>query len=150
MLDRLHRRYGTVYGNGQRYVCAEHVRSHAGFDALRTADMIVQDTWPSKGLELIGHEIKVSRSDWLHELKQREKAEQFIRYCNRWWLVVPDAAIVREELPFGWGLMVANDTGCRAVRPAPKLHADPMPRSMQVAMLRAVDKTTASRTDRIS
>jgi hypothetical protein len=143
MLDLLQVRYDYRAGNGPRYLCAEHTRNAAGFSATRTADLIVQDLWPSKGLEVIGHEVKVSRSDWLRELKDPAKAEVFRRYCHRWWLVVPDASIVRDDLPDGWGLMAIQGSKLRAVRPAPKLHPEPMPRTMQVAMLRAVAATAA-------
>ena len=41
------------------------VRNAAGFDANRTADGIAMSLWPSRGLEVYGFEIKVSRGDWL-------------------------------------------------------------------------------------
>jgi len=145
MLDLLRRRYGTRAGNGVRYAYAEHVRSAAGFDARRTADFMAMDLWPSNGLTLHGHEVKVSRSDWLHELKDPTKADEFKRYMDRWWLVVPDSRIVKDDLPDGWGLMVSNeDRGetLRVVRPAPKLRPEPVPKSMMAALLRAVAATT--------
>lgn len=138
MLDLLASRYRTQAGNGQRYVFSRHVRSHAGFDARRTADFIAMDLWPSKDLALHGHEVKVSRSDWLHELKDPTKAEEFRRYMDRWWLVVPDQRIVRDDLPDGWGLMVARGTSLRVARPAPRLRPEPMPKTMMAAFLRAV------------
>lgn len=156
MLDYLHQRYSQVNpGNGPRYAVAEHVRSHAGFDARRCADFIAIDCWPTKGLELHGHEVKVSRSDWLHELKQPDKAEAFKRHMDRWWLVVPDAGIVREgELPDGWGLMVlsyrkppfANQPPILRVRvQAPKLDPEPLPRDMLATLLRSCAKTSKRR-----
>jgi hypothetical protein len=147
VLDLLHLRYSQTYGNGPRYVCAEHVKSSAGFDATRCADMIVQDLWPSRGLELHGYEVKVSRSDWLTELKHPEKAEEFRRYVHRWWLVVPDAAIVRPgELPRGWGLLAARpDGGLRPYVSAPPLRPEPMPPTLIAALLRAAVKTAQRR-----
>lgn len=144
MLDLLQARYSYQAGNGARYVCAEHTRNAAGFSATRTADLIVQDLWPSKGLEIIGHEVKVSRSDWLRELKDPAKADVFRRYCHRWWLVVPDPKIVRDDLPEGWGLLALRGSRLHAYRPAPLLHPEPMPRTMQVAMLRAATQTAAN------
>lgn len=147
VLNLLHVRYSQTHGNGPRYVCAEHVKSGAGFDASRCADMIVQDLWPSKGLELHGHEVKVSRSDWLAELKQPEKAEEFRRYVHRWWLVVADPAIVRAgELPRGWGLLTVRAAGLRVVVPAPRLAPEPLPPTMIAALLRAAVKTASRRT----
>lgn len=107
LLDALHIKLESeARGNGgHRWIIAEHVRSAAGFDARRTADALAIDTWPAKGLELHGFEVKCSRSDWLAELKQPDKSETFRRFCDRWWLVTADRDIVRDDLPDGWGHM---------------------------------------------
>lgn len=155
MLDLLRRRYSMQYGNGTRYAIAEHVRSAAGFDATRTADFIAMDLWPSKGLAFHGHEVKVSRSDWLTELKDPTKADEFKRYMDYWWLVVSDPAIVRGDLPSDWGLLVAAKAtrshpgepsldhlvSLRVARPAPRLTPDPIPKTMLASLLRATAKT---------
>ncbi len=58
---------------------------------------------------LFGFEIKTSRSDWLAELKDPEKAERFRRHCNAWYLVSPLKGVVKkEELPEGWGWMATH------------------------------------------
>lgn len=162
MLDLLHRRYSqTNPGNGPRYAVAEHVKSHAGFDARRCADFIAIDCWPTKGLELHGHEVKVSRSDWLHELKDPSKAEAFKRHMDRWWLVVPDAKIVKDgELPEGWGLLTISDYitnkwsrtqppnvehRLRVKVQAPKLNPEPLPRDLLATLLRSTAKTSKRR-----
>jgi hypothetical protein len=148
MLDLLHARYSAVApGNGPRYVVAEHVRNQCGFGGhwgtgpLRTIDALVVDLWPSSGNAIHGFEVKVSRSDWLTELKDPEKAEAFKPYCDHWWLVVPDAAIVRNDLPAGWGLLAVAPNGSLRIRTrAPKLTRQPMPFEMTAAWLRAVGK----------
>lgn len=162
MLDLLHQRYGTVNpGNGPRYACAEHVKNAAGFDAGRVADFIAIDCWPSSGLELHGHEVKVSRSDWLTELKKPEKAEAFKRYMDRWWLVVPDAKIIKAgELPDGWGLLVLSkrrsmgswpdyhpriEDRLRVATPAPQLNPEAIPRELLAPLLRSTAKTAKRR-----
>jgi hypothetical protein len=153
MLDLIHTRYSKANpGNGPRYVIAEHVRNQCGFGGwwgtgrLRTADALVVDLWPSSKHLVHGFEVKVSRSDWLTELKDPEKAEAFKPYCDHWWLAVPDADIVRDDLPAGWGLMtVAPNGSLRVRRKAPKLDRDPMPFEMTAAWLRAVAKTAARR-----
>lgn len=139
MLDRLNIYYGQRRsGNGQRFVGCEHVRSHAGFDAIRTADYVAMDLWPSKGLALHGHEVKVSRSDWLTELKHPEKADQFRRYMDYWWLVVSDPGIVRGDLPLGWGLMVRRDDMVQIWTPAKRNPAPlPLPRTFMACLLRS-------------
>ncbi|ORB93975.1 hypothetical protein LAUMK4_05859 [Mycobacterium persicum] len=163
MLDLLHLRYSqTNPGNGPRYACAEHVKNQAGFDARRCADFIAVDCWPTGGIELHGHEVKVSRSDWLHELKQPDKAEAFKRYMDRWWLVVPDAKIVKPgELPEGWGLLVVarrttqgawpnyhqrrTELRLRAATPAPRLEPEQMPKELLATLMRSTAKTSKRR-----
>lgn len=161
MLDLVRAKYNSVNpGNGPRYVVAEHVRSGTGFDAKRTADALVIDCWPSQGLEVTGLEVKCSRSDWLVELKDPTKAEEFKRYCDRWWLVIADPDMVKPgELPEGWGMMVPSVktvedwnsmTGkrtrrsvmvLRTVVKAPLLQAEPIPKTMLVSLLRSTQTT---------
>lgn len=155
VLDALQQRYSQRYGNGYRWAYAEHVKSETGFayrkGELRIADAIAVDCWTSKGQEIHGHEVKVSRSDWLAELRDPDKAEAFRPYVDRWWLVVPDVQIVKGDLPVGWGLMLAtvDDLGrpqTRIVHRAPRLEPVTMSRSMLAALMRAT-ATTAARRD---
>jgi hypothetical protein len=68
----------------------------------------------TSGRILIGHELKVSRADWLNELKQPGKSDPWADQCHEWWLVVSDCAIVQAgELPAGWGLMVPGRSKTR-------------------------------------
>ena len=146
VIDALERRYSAAAGNGRRYATAYGVRSHAGFDARRTADFVAMDLWPSGGLRLHGHEVKVSRSDWLRELKDPSKAAEFIPYMNCWWLAVSDQRIVRPgELPDDWGLMAMRGTDLAVVKSAPKRDAKPLTASRVAALLRAVAQTAEYR-----
>jgi len=154
MLDRLNVRYAKCNGNGIRYTRAEHVKVTAGHDSRRICDYMAIDLWTGYGRDagpkLHGHEVKVSRSDWLTELRDPDKAESFARYCDYWWLVVSDRNIVRPgELPAGWGLMVAYGRTVRVITPATRReNPEPMPRHLQGTLTRAVTKTTL-RLDRI-
>jgi hypothetical protein len=59
------------------------------------------------GHHLVGHEVKVSRADVLTELSDLTKTDPWQRYCDYWWLVVPDPALIRGlELPESWGVML--------------------------------------------
>lgn len=54
-----------------------------------------------------GVEIKVTRADWMQELRDATKAADAARYCHFWWIAAADKSIVRDgELPDGWGLLV--------------------------------------------
>lgn len=88
------------------------VRDQTGFAGSRSADAVMMSLWPSHGLGITGFEFKASRSDWLRELKQPEKADAIFVHCNRWFLVAESADIVKkEELPPTWGLMVRTANG---------------------------------------
>lgn len=148
MIALLRGRYGAVSGNGRDYAFVAKVRDAAGHGATRTCDALAMSLWPSRGLELHGHEIKCSRSDWLRELKDPSKAEAFAKYCHRWWLVVSDAKIVKDgELPAPWGLMVRGGGGLRVKVQAPfrTESGDRLPRSFIAPLLRAAVETGATR-----
>lgn len=115
------------------------VRNGTGVRATtRYADAIAMSTWPSRGLELQGIEIKASRGDWLREKKNPEKAEEIFRYCDRWWVVAPAKDIVPPaELPPRWGLMVPHGNSLRAVVVAEKLEPQPVNRAFLAALFRA-------------
>ncbi len=147
VIDALHARYAKAsHGQSIRFAVAEQVRSSASFDARRVCDFMAQDLWHTGELALHGHEVKVSRSDWLRELADPSKAEAFRRYCDRWWLVVSDRAIVKPgELPAGWGLMELSGSALRVVKGAPKLTPEPLSVTFRAALLRATAKTYARR-----
>jgi len=92
----------------------------------RRADLIwVPTTWQERG-QIIGHEVKVSRADVVAELADPTKADAWARYCDRWWLVVSDSALIDGlPIPDNWGVM-APPSGRRRrtmtiVKDAPKL-----------------------------
>jgi hypothetical protein len=157
LLKLLHHRYSKIAHGARRYAVAEHVPDRP-YDPRRIADFIAVDCWrgpvvPGKswvwgndewGYPVHGHEVKVSRSDWLTELKNPDKADAFRRYCDYWWLVVPDRAIVHDgELPAGWGLLAVRGGQLRAAVAARRQDAVSMTRAMNTALVRAIAKTAA-------
>lgn len=109
MFLMIKKRYGKDSGNGPQHVVIPGVRSAAGFDARRTIDAVALGLWPSRGMYLSGFEIKCSRSDWLRELKNPAKAEEFCGLLDFFWVAVADDTIVQDgELPEHWGLLVAR------------------------------------------
>ena len=90
----------------------EQLANGTGSHANRWADAVAMNLWPSRGMALHGFEVKVSRTDWKKELSQPEKAEEIAQYCDYWWLVVSNGALVAPgELPDGWGLMAYTTKG---------------------------------------
>lgn len=142
----LHRRYSrTSQGRpGEQYVCIEEARAGAGFDGNQgRCDFLAINTWPSRGLELVGHEIKISISDWHSELTHPEKAERFARHCHHWFLVVPAtlAARIVREVPPAWGLIVVSATGkLTTVRTGEPREPEPVPAWWWVGWLAQIDR----------
>jgi hypothetical protein len=104
MQERLRRHYiGPEPMPGGVYLPEVTLGAQGG----RRVDGLYVGFFASRGHHLIGHEIKVTRADWLHELAQPGKAEEWASQCHAWYVVAPSTDIVRvEELPEGWGLMV--------------------------------------------
>ncbi len=123
------------------YITLEEVRDATGFDGNRTADAIAISLYRSRGKAIYGFEMKVSRADWLKELRQPEKAESIMRYCNYWALVVPDKNIVKPgELPPSWGMYVAQKSRLKCIVPCPKLDPLPMSITMFTALAYAINQ----------
>jgi hypothetical protein len=140
LLDALRLKYPE-----KEYALMPHVANATGMSANRHIDALMMSLWPSRGMEIDAFEIKCSRSDFLRELKQPEKAESIARYCDRFWLVTADDSIVKEgELPRAWGLLVYQESRkqLHIQVSAPKLEAQPIDRKFLAAILRAVQKET--------
>jgi len=144
MLNLLLTRYNTERQGtiADRWVRAEHVRSTQDFrQTVSVADFIAIDKY-SSSQAMHGHEVKVSRSDWLSELRDPSKAERIKRFCNFWWLVVPDASIVKPgELPDGWGLLVKSGDKLRAKAQAPRLSPEALSLDFIAGLAAAVQRT---------
>jgi len=137
--DRLAEKY-----SGWQWVFLNELRSSNGFAfSVRSADAIAINLYPSHGCEMHGFEIKVSRSDFLKELKDPDKSDIFKQYCDRWFLVVGDSSIVKPgELPAGWGLIVPRGDSLMIKIGANKLEPEPMGRLFYTAIMkRLVDDT---------
>jgi hypothetical protein len=115
-------------------------RNGTGFGrVVRTADALVMGLYPSRGMPVIGFEIKVSRGDWVRELRAPDKAEEIARFCDQWYLVVPDEKLVQAgELPASWGLMLPASKGdkLRIVTEAKQQEAQPLNRRFVGALVR--------------
>ncbi len=118
------------------WVFLSQVRSSTG-SADRIADGMAFNMYRSTGYTIVGFEIKVSRSDWLSELKSMSKSNEIMSYCDTWYLVVSDVKIVQEgELPKNWGLLVLKDGKLiQKVRPIFQKSVD-MPISFVASILR--------------
>lgn len=107
--------------------------------------------WPSRGYDIHGIEVKVSRYDWAKELNQPEKSAAVQQFCNRWWIATPEESIIKTgELPPTWGWMVSNGKGgMRVVTDAPSLTPKPISIEFLASVLRNVQRSDESSIERM-
>lgn len=111
-----------------------------GSNVGRYADAVMMSLWPSRGLELHGVEVKISRSDWAREARDPRKAEAVAKYCDRWWIHTPPGVVDDvSALPPAWGLREFDGKNWKTIREASKTDAAPTSRSFLAAMLRRAD-----------
>lgn len=144
LLRKRHANYGN--GGSGEYAFLTGVRNGAGFDATRTFDAVAVNLWPSKHLAITIFEVKVSRSDWLRELKDPTKAGAALALADYFAVVAPAGIVKRDELPTGWGLLEVSASGTslrQAVKPnrltsIPYRRNHPaVPRAFVVGLLRS-------------
>lgn len=145
LLDLLHTRYRPP-----EWIVLSEVRNATGFRRTpRSADALALSTYPSRGLALYGFEFKVSRGDWLRELKNPDKSVSMQSKCDRWYLVVSDPAIVQPgELPETWGLMVPHRDSLKVAREGTKNENVTWPRDFVASLVRKALDTGSARDQR--
>jgi hypothetical protein len=118
------------------------LRNDTGFQSTRACDALAIGIYHSRGQLLVGFEKKVSRADWLRELRKPEKAEAIAQFCDHWYVVIPDAEIVNlDELPPTWGLLLAKGNTLKTLRDAPVLTPKPINRGLLAAIIeRSLDQ----------
>ncbi len=119
-----------------RYAFFTEVGNAVGFPSSRI-DALAMAMWHSLGLEIHGFEIKMSRGDWLREKKQPFKNEDLFLYCDRWWLVLGEKNLIKDdELPKTWGLLVPRGKSLVVAVKAPQLTPTPPDRVFVASILR--------------
>lgn len=138
LTHRLFSKFGTSEdATTNPYIVTTQVRPNATHGDS-TADAVVIGNWPSNGYEIQGFEIKVSRADWLNEVKKPNKCDPTKKYCNKWWLLIASEKMVKPgELPEDWGMMVAHGRNLRIVKDAPTLTPEPLTVKFLTGLMRA-------------
>lgn len=130
----------TKYGDGwSRYTELRHPTSS------RSIDFVAVGAWPSQGERVISFEVKVSRGDFLRELREPTKRKWAEDISTETWFTSPPKTINVEELPEGWGLLLATDGGLKVQRAAVQRSITQFPFSLVSALARrATDPPTAT------
>lgn len=108
----------------------------------RSADAVMMSLWPSRGLDLHGVEIKVSRSDWKREAADPAKAERIAAYCDFWWVyVAPGVIHDLAEVPTAWGVREFDGKKLRTIKEAVRTEAQPIDRRFLASLMRRTDES---------
>jgi hypothetical protein len=117
------------------------VANGTGGNAKRHADALAMNMYPSRGLAILGFEIKVSRQDLKRELENPDKAEAVAQYCNEWWLAVPEGLIRDEDnIPTPWGIIELISGKMWVKKKAQALEPKPVTKQFMAAVLRSAGK----------
>lgn len=111
MIEGLRKRYPQRAGKWANVVEFENI------------DFMAVACWASLEFAVHGHEVKVSRGDWLKELKNPNKSSPTMAMCDFWWLVAPKGVAKEEELPERWGFLEHNGYSFWCVRQAELLRS---------------------------
>lgn len=138
----------TRFSDRGEHVVLFDVPNIVGMQQARRCDAVAIGMWKRSGYLIHGFEVKVSRGDWLRELKDTSKADPFMSQVDRWWLVTGDIDIAKPlEIPEYWGWMNASKTGLRVQRPPKALNAEPQPETMRRAWAYALIQRAEKRSD---
>ena len=97
-------RVGTGYDSGRA--------KDAPNEAEQRLDAWAINCWPSQGgFQAVAYEVKISRADFLHELKHPYKRELGLRYSNLFYFAAPKGLIKKSELPRECGLVEVDEAG---------------------------------------
>ena len=120
------------------------VSQSTGAYSGRRADAVVMNLWPSKSHQLHVMEVKVSRGDFMNEMKDLTKWEAIGQYANFFWLCVPVGLVSVDEVPAAWGLMELTKGGLRIKKQAPANTAPkPITRGFAASLLRSGESLTS-------
>lgn len=109
ILDSLY----NYYRDFNQWCCIEELRLGTGYGSVieNRIDMFVINCYPSRMNYRIAIEVKVSRSDFMNELKNPYKQYPAMLVSNQFYFAVPFGLVDKSEIPMETGLMEIDDSG---------------------------------------
>jgi hypothetical protein len=118
----LHEYLKRRYSNDREWVYLTEV----GFPNGTRIDGFVFNCFFSKGYKRIAFELKVSKSDFLHEVKNPDKRKAAVEHSHEFYFVTPKGMLNKNDIPPDCGLIeVGLDGSGRIKVRAPKKAAPP-------------------------
>ncbi len=147
LIALIRKRYPLNRNDGyQSHVVLEQVPDGTGMYQGRWVDAVAFSLWASKGLTRSAFEVKVSRSDFIHELQNQAKHKWCLECFHEFWFVAPQDVIQLEELPPNIGWMCPRGNKLVVKRHAVK---NPNPRLDDI-LLAAFMRAASKEIDRVS
>jgi hypothetical protein len=87
--------------------------------ATRRIDLYVTFLWDGDGQKRIAYEVKVTRADFLSELRNPEKRAFALSVSNEYYFATPLGLVRPSEIPSEAGLVEVSASGVRVKRKAP-------------------------------
>ena len=103
-LAGLHRNYAH---RNDTWAFFDELRLGTGFrrDSAQSVDAFAIALWPTDHWATYAYEIKVTRADFLRELKHPLKRRPALRFSNLFWFATPEGLVKPEEVPIECGLL---------------------------------------------
>lgn len=110
LLGFLHARYVSPT---QEWIFFGELRAGSGYDygADQRIDAWAMNCWPSKKFLKIAYEIKVSRADFLREIKEPKKRLFALSVSNEFYFLTPPGLLSLSEIPEECGWMTVDQDG---------------------------------------
>ena len=140
ILELLKGRFKSTTGNFNQVVFLTQVPNGTGGFQSRWIDAAVFEMWPSRGLNRSAFEIKISRADFLNELRQPDKHQWCKDYFHYFWFLAPKDVIKEEELPTGAGWMYPAGSRLNTKRQAIRNDNPKLDDKILAAFMRAAGK----------
>ena len=124
-----------------RWICVTELPTTTGIYApLRIIDVFALALIPSMNYERIAYEIKVSRADWLSELRHPKKRARAVALCNRFFFVLVHGIYKKGDLPKDpCGILeITPERQIKLIRRAKRRKIKPMPIDFMAALARRI------------
>lgn len=113
VIDALKNNYKPL---GEQWAFIEELRAGTGYKTSemgrnpeRSFDAFVINLYPSKKFERIIYEVKVSRSDFLREIKNPQKRQEALLMSNKYYFATPEGLVSADEIPKECGLVEVKE-----------------------------------------
>jgi hypothetical protein len=147
--DDIRKALSETYQPPEWYLGFE-VGNSTGGSCRRRADAVAINAYPSKGFEVRGFEIKVSKQDLKSELENGIKSDEIARFCDYWFLVVPKGLTDGFTLPPTWGVIEYIDGKLRHKTSASKIEKISPTLGFLCAMLRGRERIVIASAKKIT